>query len=119
MTEGCALILHGVFVENLDWLQEHLEQLTDDDFLLLNCHGQLEIYTHVQVQKSIFDAITGWGFQGNVVSVFCIDAAFCIDASKFLAGCLLSLSAMSSLKSPHVYILTKCDLLSGTEVDGI
>ena len=49
MTEGCALILHGVFVENLDWLQEHLEQLTDDDFLLLNCHGQLEIYTHVQV----------------------------------------------------------------------
>ena len=116
---GALLYCMEYLLENLDWLQENLEQLADDDYLLLDCPGQLELYTHVPVQKRILDAIAGWGYQGNMVSVFCIDAAFCIDASKFLSGCLLSLSAMISLELPHVNILTKCDLLSDTEVDRI
>ena len=113
---GALLYCMEYLLENLDWLHAELEQLADDE---LDCPGQLELYTHVPVQKRILDAIAGWGYQGNMVSVFCIDAAFCIDASKFLSGCLLSLSAMISLELPHVNILTKCDLLSDTEVDRI
>ena len=116
---GALLYCMEYLLENLDWLHDELEQLGDDDYLLLDCPGQLELYTHVPVQKRILDAIAGWGYQGNLVSVFCIDAAFCIDASKFLSGCLLSLSAMISLELPHVSVLTKCDLLSEAEVDRI
>ena len=116
---GALLYCMEYLLENLDWLHDELEQLGDDDYLLLDCPGQLELYTHVPVQKRILDAIAGWGYQGNLVSVFCIDAAFCIDASKFLSGCLLTLSAMISLELPHVSILTKCDLLSEKEVDRI
>lgn len=54
-----------------------------------------------------------------MVAVFCIDSAFCIDASKFLSGTLLSLSAMVALELPHVSILTKCDLMDEQEVERI
>jgi hypothetical protein len=54
-----------------------------------------------------------------MVAVFCIDSAFCIDASKFLSGTLLSLSAMVALELPHVTILTKCDLMDEREVERI
>lgn len=116
---GALLYCMEYLLENLDWLHAELEQMGDDDYLLLDCPGQLELYTHVPVQKKILDAVAGWGYQGNMVSVFCIDAAFCTEASKFLSGSLLSLSAMISLELPHVSVLTKCDLLSEAEVDRI
>ena len=116
---GALLYCMEYLLENLDWLHDELEQLGDDDYILLDCPGQLELYTHVPVQKRILDAVAGWGYAGNLVSVFCIDAAFCIDASKFIAGSLLSLSAMISLELPHVSVLTKCDLMPEEEVERI
>lgn len=116
---GALLYCMEYLLENLDWLHDELEQFGDDDYLLLDCPGQLELYTHVPVQKRMLDAVSGWGYAGSMVSVFCIDAAFCIDASKFLSGSLLSLSAMIALELPHVSVLTKCDLMSEQEVDRI
>lgn len=116
---GALLYCMEYLLENLDWLHSELEQFGDDDYLLLDCPGQLELYTHVPVQKRMLDAVAGWGYAGSMVSVFCIDAAFCIDASKFLSGSLLSLSAMIALELPHVSVLTKCDLMPEAEIDRI
>jgi GPN-loop GTPase len=116
---GALLYCMEYLLENLDWLHDQLEEFGDDEYVLLDCPGQLELYTHVPVQKRILDAIAGWGYAGSMVSVFCIDAAFCIDASKFLSGSLLSLSAMVALELPHVSVLTKCDLMPESEVDRI
>lgn len=116
---GALLYCMEYLLENLDWLHDQLEQFGDDDCLLLDCPGQLELYTHVPVQKRILEAVAGWGYAGSMVSVFCIDAAFCIDASKFLSGSLLTLSAMIALELPHVSVLTKCDLMPEKEIDRI
>lgn len=116
---GALLYCMEYLLENLDWLHNELEQFGDDDYILLDCPGQIELYTHIPVQKQIIDAVNGWGYTGGMVSIFCIDAAFCIDAGKFLSGALLSLSAMIALELPQVSVLTKCDLISEEEVDRI
>jgi hypothetical protein len=92
-------------------------QFGDDDYLILDCPGQIELYTHVPIMKRVIERIQEWGF--DMVSVFLVDAAFLVDASKFLAGSLLSLSAMISLELPHINVLSKCDLMSSEEVDSI
>jgi GTPase SAR1 family protein len=104
-------------LDNMDWLENELNQFGDDDYLILDCPGQIELYTHVPIMKRIMDRMKEWGF--DMVSVFCVDSAFLVDASKFLAGSLLSLTAMIALELPHVNVLTKCDLMSPEEVDSI
>ena len=105
--------------ENLSWLHDELDVLDDDEYLLLDCPGQLELYTHVPVMKTILDSVKAWGHDGHVVSVFCVDAAFLIDLPKFLSGSLLSLSAMIALELPHVNVLTKGDLMEEERLDSI
>lgn len=116
---GALVYCMEYLLQNLDWLHDELEQFGDDDYLILDCPGQLELYTHIPVQKSILESIAGWGYNGNMVSVFLIDAAFCIDASKFLSGALLSLSAMIALELPHVTVLSKTDLMPELEIERI
>jgi GPN-loop GTPase len=116
---GALLYCMEYLLDHLDWLYDALEAMQDDDYLLLDCPGQIELYTHVPVQKRLIEAMAGWGYAGSMVSVFCIDAAFCVDASKFLSGSLLSLSAMIALELPHVSVLTKCDLMAEEEIDRI
>lgn len=106
-------------LENLDWLHDHLEEFGDDEYLLLDCPGQLELYTHVPVMRRIIDQMRMWGYETSMVAVFCIDATFMCDMSKFISGSLLSLSAMIALELPHINVMTKCDLMSEEEVERI
>jgi GTPase SAR1 family protein len=106
-------------LNNLDWLQDHLDTFGDDDYLLLDCPGQLELYTHVPLMRNVIDRMRMWGYEASMVAVFLIDTTFVCDTSKFISGSLLSLSAMIALELPHVNVLTKCDLLSEEDVDRI
>ena len=106
-------------VNNLDWLQDHLESFDDDEYLMLDCPGQLELYTHVPLMNHVIDRIKMWGYGANMMSVFLLDTTFLADTSKFISGSLLSLSAMIALELPHVNIMTKCDLMSEQDIDRI
>ncbi|GKY90664.1 hypothetical protein MPSEU_000039800 [Mayamaea pseudoterrestris] len=114
---GGLLYCMEYLLDNLDWLENEMSQFGDDDYLILDCPGQIELYTHVPIMKRVIERIQEWGF--DMVSVFLVDAAFLVDASKFLSGSLLSLSAMISLELPHVNVLSKCDLMAAEEVDSI
>ena len=116
---GALVYCMEYLTENLDWLQEQLDQFTDDEYLILDCPGQLELYTHVPVMRTILDRMRTWGYDGSMVSVFCVDAAFLVDLPKFLSGSLLSLSAMIALELPHVNVLTKADLMPPAEIEQI
>lgn len=48
----------------------------------------------------------GW----QICAVYCMDAQFVTDATKFIAGSLAALSAMAQLEVPHVNLITKVDL---------
>lgn len=116
---GALLYSMEFLLENLDWLHDELENFQEDEYLLLDCPGQVELYTHCPVMRRLTERLSQWGYDGSVVSVFCVDAGFLTDTSKFLSGSLLSLTAMISLELPHVNILTKCDLMEPEEVERV
>eukprot|EP00934_Nitzschia_sp_Nitz4_P008092 Nitzschia sp. Nitz4//scaffold11_size288233//226741//227712//NITZ4_000806-RA/size288233-snap-gene-0.59-mRNA-1//-1//CDS//3329534170//8082//frame0 len=106
-------------LNNLDWLKDHLESFDDDEYLILDCPGQLELYTHVPLWRNVIDRMRMWGYDAKMAAVFLIDVTFVVDVPKFISGSLLSLSAMIALELPHVNVLTKCDLISEQEVERI
>lgn len=116
---GALVYCMEYLLENLSWLHEALDDLDDDEYILLDCPGQVELYTHVPIMKSILDSFKLWGYDGKLVSVFCVDAAFLVDLPKFLSGSLLALSAMIALELPHVNVLTKADLMPQKDIDFI
>lgn len=112
-------------LNNLSWLQEQMEPQSCDgnteDYWLVDCPGQIELYTHVPIMKTILDRMQHqWGFApGSMVSVFCVDSTFCCDAQKMVSGQLLALSAMIALELPHVNVLTKGDLLPEEDIEAM
>lgn len=63
-----------------------LQGYGDDDYLVFDCPGQIELYNHVSVFKSFVDYLKNDGW--SVVVVFCLDCHFATDAAKFIAGAL-------------------------------
>ena len=106
-------------LENMDWLQENLDNFDDDEYLILDCPGQIELYTHIPVMNKIIDQLKLWGYLDKMVSVFVVDATFVTEPAKFISGSLLALSAMISLQLPHVNVLSKCDLVEEASMDRV
>jgi len=116
---GSLIYCMEYLLENIDWLQDEMDSFGDDEYLILDCPGQLELYTHVPVMRKIVDQMRMWGYESTMASVFIVDATFVCDAPKFISGALLSLSAMIALELPHVNILTKCDLIDEETVERV
>ena len=114
---GSLVYCMEYLMENLEWLQERLDDYDDDEYLILDCPGQLELYTHIPIMRRVIDQMRMWGYESSMVGVFCVDATFLTDTAKFISGSLLSLSAMIALELPHVNVLTKCDLMKEEEVE--
>ncbi|XP_018328665.1 GPN-loop GTPase 3 isoform X1 [Agrilus planipennis] len=96
-------------LENSDWLQNKLGD-QEDDYILFDCPGQIELYTHLTAIRKLINLLQNWNF--NVCSVFLVDVQFMTDGAKFLSGTMAALSVMVNLEIPHVNLLSKMDLLS-------
>lgn len=123
---GGLLYCMEYLLQNLSWLQEQMEPQGAaygdmHDYWLVDCPGQIELYTHVPIMRTILDRMQNqWGFTpGCMVSVFCVDSTFCCDAQKMISGQLLALSAMISMELPHINVLTKGDLLPEKDIEAI
>ena len=103
--------------KNLDWLHEQLGTDEEDDYVIFDCPGQIELYTHIPVMKHVVDSLHAWDFR--VCGVFIVDAQFLVDAAKYFSGVLSALSAMVQLEIPHVNIMTKMDLLSKKDMQDV
>ncbi|EQB77369.1 anaphase-promoting complex subunit 7 [Camelus ferus] len=97
------------FANNFDWLENCLGHV-EDDYILFDCPGQIELYTHLPVMKQLVQQLEQWEFR--VCGVFLVDSQFMVESFKFISGILAALSAMVSLEIPQVNIMTKMDLLS-------
>lgn len=84
----------------------------DEDYLLIDCPGQIELYNHCSALRTLADYLRAQGW--SVAAVYCLDATFFAggDAAKFIAGALQALAAMVRLELPHVNVLTKMDLVA-------
>ncbi|XP_042497108.1 GPN-loop GTPase 3-like [Macadamia integrifolia] len=97
--------------ENLDdWFEEELENYSEDDYLVFDCPGQIELFSHVPMLRNFVDHLRRKNF--NVCAVYLLDSQFMTDVTKFISGCMASLSAMVQLELPHVNILSKMDLVA-------
>lgn len=96
-------------LENREWLEEALGE-DEDDYILFDCPGQIELYTHMTVMKKLVDTLQAWNFR--VCGVFVLDCHFMVDGNKFISGAMAALSVMVNLELPHVNVLSKVDLLS-------
>ncbi|XP_074643281.1 GPN-loop GTPase 3-like [Tubulanus polymorphus] len=97
------------FAQNFDWLEEQLDDI-EDDYIVFDCPGQIELYTHLPVFRHLVDRLHKWNFY--VCGVFLLDSQFLIDSTKFVSGILTALSTMVNLEIPHVNVMTKLDLLN-------
>ena len=95
-------------LDNLDWLEETIGNY-EDDYIIIDCPGQIELYTHFTVMKKIINTLKGWDYQ--VVGVYLLDSMFIQDAPKYFSGVLTALSTMIQLEIPHINVMTKIDLL--------
>lgn len=94
--------------QNMDWLQKALEKL-GSKYLLFDCPGQVELYTHHQSVKNIAAQLEKWDY--HLVSVHLVDSHYCSDPSKFVSVLLTSLTTMLQMELPHVNVLSKADLI--------
>jgi hypothetical protein len=108
----------------------------DEDYLIIDCPGQIELYTHLPLMRQLVQHLQSLDFK--VVAMYLLDAQFigtnygCVashfsavsdwfrrlyqhlwldDPAKFFSGTLSAMSAMLQLEVPHLNVMTKMDLV--------
>ena len=99
--------------KNMDWLKERLDAL-GDSYVLFDCPGQAELYTHHSSMPAIIELIQKWSYR--ITAVHLVDSHHCTDPTKFISVVLCSLTTMLHLNLPHVNVLSKMDLLKKSDL---
>ena len=67
----------------------------EDDYLIFDCPGQIELYSHIGIMPRLITMLTNQGFafpyeiiccSYNLCVVYLLDSHFMSDVGKFLAG---------------------------------
>lgn len=114
---GSLMYCMEYLADNYDWLKEQLASAakTDDAgsgdaYVLFDCPGQVELYTHHQAMRQLTDKLQNeWNYR--LCAVHLVDSHHCNDPGKFVSILLMSLSTMLQLELPHVNVLSKIDLV--------
>lgn len=99
-----------LLLQNIDWLEDKIGELLDEDYVLFDCPGQIELYSHLDTMTRLSESLRKLGF--SLCSVCLLDVTFLNDDFKWVGGTLASLSFMMSLGLPHISVLSKCDLVT-------
>ncbi|KAH1081621.1 hypothetical protein J1N35_021382 [Gossypium stocksii] len=73
--------------ENLDeWLAEELDNYLDDDHLVFDCPGQIELFSHVHMLRNFVEHLKRKNF--NVCGVYLLDSEVCLSYASSLVSAL-------------------------------
>lgn len=111
---GALIYCMEHLIKNLDWLEEQVGDY-DDDYLIIDCPGQIELYTHFSYFKTITKRLQKLDYRICCVSL--IDSHFLIDSSLFISATLMCLSVMINLELPHINVITKMDIYERDNAD--
>ncbi|CAI7568881.1 hypothetical protein N7509_011301 [Penicillium cosmopolitanum] len=106
---GATLYALEELEENYSWLESGLKEL-GDDYVLFDCPGQVELFTHHASLRNIFFQIQKLGYR--LIVIHLVDSYALTLPSMYISALLLSLRAMLQLDLPHLNVLTKIDNLS-------
>ncbi|KAF2129513.1 hypothetical protein P153DRAFT_290772 [Dothidotthia symphoricarpi CBS 119687] len=93
---------------NFEWLEEGLKEL-GDDYVLFDCPGQVELFTHHGSLRNIFFRLQKLGYR--LVVVHLTDSIIVSRPSLYVSSLLLALRSMLQMDLPHINVLTKIDNL--------
>lgn len=111
---GGLIYCFEFLLENLDFITDALDPVTEEQLIIIDMPGQIELYTHVPVLPELVKHLTKNGSLAvNLCAAYLLEATFVIDRAKFFAGTLSAMSAMIMLEIPHVNVLSKMDLVKG------
>lgn len=111
---GGLIYCFEFLLDNLDFLSEALEPLSEEYLIIIDMPGQIELYTHIPILPALVKHLTrGGALDINLCAAYLLEATFVVDRAKFFAGTLSAMSAMIMLEVPHVNIMSKMDLVKG------
>ncbi|CAI5759904.1 unnamed protein product [Candida verbasci] len=101
-----SLELDGMstFVSKIDLL------INDKNYLLFDCPGQIELFTHHQSLFNIFNSLTT-SKRLRLCVVSLIDSIYLTSPSQYISILLLSLRSMLQLNLAQINVISKIDLL--------
>lgn len=109
---GGLIYCFEFLLENLDFLSEALEPLSEEYLIIIDMPGQIELYTHIPILPALVKHMTRNGsLDIRLCAAYLLEATFVVDRAKFFAGTLSAMSAMIMLEVPHINILSKMDLV--------
>ena len=124
---GAMVYCMEYLLTNWDWLAEKVRglpsgklktgsgtEVTTTPYLIFDCPGQVELYTHNEAFSQLIGKITHQKTSGldlRLVAVYLVDALCCSDSGRFVSCLASTLSAMLHLQLPHVNLLSKVDLI--------
>ncbi len=95
--------------KNYEWLSSRLSKLPKDAYVLIDCPGQVELYTHNDCVKNILRRMEKSDMRLCAVNL--VDSHHCSDPAKFISVCLVTLNSMLQMELPQVNVLSKVDLI--------
>jgi GPN-loop GTPase len=110
---GALVYCMEFLLQNVEWLEDKLDAYVDNDYLILDLPGQIELYTHFPFMRELVRKLESWGFR--IQALYMLDSQFMSDPAKFFGGCITALSAMVQLEVPHINVISKMDLVRGTD----
>ncbi|KAL9614868.1 MAG: hypothetical protein Q9167_000701 [Letrouitia subvulpina] len=112
---GGLIYCFEYLLENLEFLTDPLESVTEEYMIIIDMPGQIELYTHVPVVPTLVRHLTRAGAVNvNLCATYLLESTFVVDRAKFFAGTLSAMSAMVMLEVPHINVLSKMDLVKGS-----
>ncbi|KAL1966476.1 hypothetical protein VTN77DRAFT_4398 [Rasamsonia byssochlamydoides] len=107
---GGLIYCFEFLMQNLDFLTQALEPLSEEYLIIFDMPGQIELYTHVPILPSLVTFLSRQGpLNISLCAAYLLESTFVIDKAKFFAGTLSAMSAMIMLEMPHINILSKMD----------
>lgn len=110
---GALVYCMEFLMSNIEWLEEKLDAYFDNDYVVFDLPGQIELYTHFPFMRELVKKLQMWDFR--VQALYLLDSQFITNGSKFFGGCITALSAMVQLEVPHLNVLSKMDLVETEE----
>lgn len=107
---GGLIYCFEFLMQNLDFLTEALDPLSEDYLIVFDMPGQIELYTHIPLLPTLTNFLSRQGpLNISLCAAYLLESTFVIDKAKFFAGTLSAMSAMILLEMPHINILSKMD----------
>ncbi|OJJ83584.1 putative signal sequence-binding GTPase GPN3 [Aspergillus glaucus CBS 516.65] len=107
---GGLIYCFEFLLQNLDFLSEALDPLSEEYLIIFDMPGQIELYTHVPLLPSLVQFLSRQGpLNISLCATYLLESTFVVDKAKFFAGTLSAMSSMLMLEMPHINILSKMD----------